>query len=439
MMPRWYRAYEAHGRLKLKLDQLRGLIERQRMGDVVPVLRVERAPGNQYYLFLGIEHETIGEMPEWVRDVLDRANFLGRPIDKPFTLDEIRSMVGSEVVVHDYMRLLPFHRTDRPPIAAADGAAELDEGHPQAIDESDRCQTFVQLLSALGSGSIATLQRIWHELGGGPGRSLTRMLRLLGYLETDRTGRHWAMAPTVFVPIAHGPHAGAVLLCGRRDQRLVAALAAAFQVEHVMQPHGVGPAACIIHDATPAALVRTAAEQRVTARAMDDLGARLARALPDLGGWVERLEHIPGVHPGRFSVARYDGREFAPVAFSSGQSGLYDLRTRHSRGEPTAQDRAVEYTLLYHAPTGRWLRGDWHGMRYAAIDWAGIACPIQYDPATGWLRVDAQRRWPELYERALVLATGRLPTWRNDGWEYEGIDPQLIATLTPKLNLVREE
>ncbi len=437
-MPRWYRGYEARGKLPPKLQQLRGFIQYQRLGDVIPVVRVERAPGKQYYLFLGIEHEVFGELPESLRGVLGNAKFLGHPFDEPFTLEQIRSMVSGEVAVHDYTRLLPFRQTVCPPIVAGDGAAERDDEGEQAIDDSDRWQTLVHVLSALGAGPVATLQHIWHELGGSSARSLTRTLRLLGYLETDPTGRRWEMAPTAFVSISHGPYADAVLLCGRRDQRLVSALAAAFQVEHVMQPGGNGPAACIIHGATLDELTQTAAAHGVHARAVAHAGERLAQHLPSLAEWVERLEVIPGVHPERFSIARYDGRDFTPVVFHREQSGLYQLSSRRDWGAAGGAGDA-QHALLYHAPSGRWFRGDWHGMRFAAIDWAGIACPIQADPATGWLRVAAQRRWPELYERALILASGRLPVWREGGWEYEGISPGMIDTLTPKLNLVREE
>ncbi len=48
-------------------------------------------------------------------------------------------------------------------------------------------------------------------------------------------------------------------------------------------------------------------------------------------------------------------------------------------------------------------------------------------------------RWPELYERTLVLASGRLPD-RSGGWlRFDDIDPRLLETLAKKLRLRVED
>src|SRR2546428_1873037 len=49
----------------------------------------------------------------------------------------------------------------------------------------------------------------------------------------------------------------------------------------------------------------------------------------------------------------------------------------------------------------------------------GSPCPVLYEPAMGRLAIPLDWRWPELYERVLVLASGQLPVHRNPWLIYE--------------------
>jgi hypothetical protein len=55
------------------------------------------------------------------------------------------------------------------------------------------------------------------------------------------------------------------------------------------------------------------------------------------------------------------------------------------------------------------------------------------------LAIPLEQRWPEIYERALVLASGQLSTYRRteQNWclVYERISPKLATQLTSKLGI----
>ena len=66
---------------------------------------------------------------------------------------------------------------------------------------------------------------------------------------------------------------------------------------------------------------------------------------------------------------------------------------------------------------------------------------VVYDYSTNDLLIPVDERWPLLYERALVLASGNLPARAdNPRWlKYSGISSELVQLLTKKLNVsIRE-
>jgi hypothetical protein len=91
--------------------------------------------------------------------------------------------------------------------------------------------------------------------------------------------------------------------------------------------------------------------------------------------------------------------------------------------------------VFYDAERGVFLRGDWYGLRCLAHLREGLACPAYYDVLSARLALPMAWRPPEIYERALVLSSGRLPE-RRGGWLwYDDIELDLITLLAVKLNL----
>jgi hypothetical protein len=65
----------------------------------------------------------------------------------------------------------------------------------------------------------------------------------------------------------------------------------------------------------------------------------------------------------------------------------------------------------------------------------GARATLHYDEDSGQLAIPWGWRWPELYERLLVLASGRLPRLRGPWLVYDAITPQVLDVLTTKLDL----
>ena len=98
---------------------------------------------------------------------------------------------------------------------------------------------------------------------------------------------------------------------------------------------------------------------------------------------------------------------------------------------------AYQIVLYLDQPNQRWLRGDWYGLRFLAYDSVGLDFEVTYDSSTNNLLIPVDERWPMLYERALVLASGSLPgRAENPKWlRYSGVSSELVYLLAEKLNV----
>ncbi len=157
---------------------------------------------------------------------------------------------------------------------------------------------------------------------------------------------------------------------------------------------------------------------------------RLAEALPPIDQWKDSLQSVPGIKPQMYNVKRFAGSTFVPEVFC-GETGLYELWRRESQKQPSERPAHV---LYYSKARDLWLRGDWYGLRFLAQHSLGRSCPVAYDEASRRMAVPAQWRWPELYERVLVLASGCLPSYTS-ALCYSGIGTELLRALETKLGL----
>lgn len=163
--------------------------------------------------------------------------------------------------------------------------------------------------------------------------------------------------------------------------------------------------------------------------------------MPDLEGWKAILTSIDRINTINYNIEIWNGNRFSSYdTFYErdgryfGESGMYRL----TRGE----DRNTYQIVLYFdRPNQRWLRGDWYGLRYLAYDSTGRDFEVVYNSGVNDLLIPIDERWPLLYERALVLASGSLPDRAdNPRWlKYSGVSSELVQLLTGKLNVsIRE-
>jgi hypothetical protein len=131
----------------------------------------------------------------------------------------------------------------------------------------------------------------------------------------------------------------------------------------------------------------------------------------------------------------YDWRRYEDGMFVDAHvdgPGFYEAWPRDSRGGAPARPA---FRLFYDAARDRWLAGDWYGLRYLALVQRGQPRPARYNWLSASLAIAEEARPPELYERALVLCSGRLPERRGPWLYYHDVESAVLDTLAAKLHL----
>jgi hypothetical protein len=452
-MPRWYLGFYCWAKNRqLQANRFAEQVQHHDLGNHIPVMRVEKGlKQGEFYLFLAIESQSIGAVPDAVQHVLPLFSSLGTPIQKPgsslfesFTLDQIRNMVGVEHTVRDYAQLIPY--VPRKIQVHSDPFAYRGQDPPATnIDIDDeamllRSQCYDRLLcwlSATGMGSWQTFQNACHTLGldgrnDAPARVLRR-LRLLGHIETTADRSRWSATPTVLVQSGDDR---SCFLCGQRDSALLQMLRNITHIEELPQPRGEAPALIQVHASESDILITRIAQMRQAIHFTGNAALHLARIVPTLAEWKRTLESVPYFSPYQYQAKRFAGAGFIEADFDKRVSGLYQFWPLKQH---TSTSDRPEYTFFYDAEYEQFLRGDWYGLRFLARHTSDEECSVVYEAASQRLAVPWDWRWPELYERVLVLASGNLPASRDEWLIYDAITPEILTELMPKLSLEYEE
>ena len=297
-------------------------------------------------------------------------------------------------------------------------------------------------LSAAGEGRWESFVRVARVLGAAPdlsaARQLFRRFVLLGHLEPD--GRDWSLAPPVIVRTAACSRT--VFWCGSRGAALQKALPAALkQEESEPQPDGFGPSRWTIHlaEGSPGTElpVCTSPPTWATPVSGGAVAERLTALLPNISEWKESL--VPDewtIPPDAIELWDLQAGRFQTWAgtLASGPAGMYRL----TYGEAP---RTYQTTIFFDpqaAADRRMLQGDWHGLRFLALHHSGkyLKAPWK-DESGGLLAVPYRQRWPLMYERVLVLASGFLPCRHpeNGFLYYQGIPETLAKNIAGHLGV----
>lgn len=436
-LQRWYKGFHGFGRPEALIEKISAAVRNLDVGDFIPVVRVQRRAHGEFYFFVGIQSEEVGKPPSEAERFL-ALPFLGHALPTPFTLADIKGMVGGEMDVHDYGSRIPY----RPP-------RDFDLGDPFDTSDADdegamsRDELVLHLdrlllwMSAVGTGSWTSFQNACNALGIEDERHrqsqrIMRSLRILGHAETSQDGSRWSVAPTVLARTgSSGPGApGVYVLCGARDQGLLTSLSSQGTLEVVPQAQRLAPQMIRVTTAGTEPVRGLLSDVHYA----DEVAKQLANVLPAMDQWIDWLAPLPNLSPHRYDCKRFDGSEFVDEPFR-GQTGFYELwpaanNTERRRGRPT-------YRAFYESSRQRWVRGDWYGLRFLAHYYSTHACPVEFDDQRGRLAIPASWRWPELYERCLVLASGSLPVAASsrDWLIYEEISAELFMVLSHKLAL----
>jgi hypothetical protein len=439
MSAKWYRGYQIVGRREVYIERISTLVRNYDLGSVIPNLHTEkiRRGQRQFYLFLGFNSEPKGYIPPRILDILNSIS-IGHPLPETLEYPQIKSMTSAGVDTEHYRRTVTY----RPPLVTAT-EDPFDLGELQSyIDQQPTNESFLALnrllywLSATGAGGWPVFRRVsdllTKEIVGLDARHLFRRLRLLGHVEyATPNGSKWGICPPVLV---QATQPNTYFLAGQRTPSLLTDLSKIAEVEHQPQPTGQGPDIIQLRFAS-----ETAARQAVN-RGSFKLhwggltSLRLAEILPDWKEYQTSLDVVSGFVLSNYTLEQWQGETYVEIHFQN-QTGLYRLT-------PREQDtRLSPQSLFYDADTDQWRGGPWYDLRYLALQNAGEPCRVRYHHTRQRLDISANYRWPDLYERALVLASGFLPLPAPDySWYYfKDISPELAHLLAAKLNVTIEE
>ena len=287
-------------------------------------------------------------------------------------------------------------------------------------------------LSSVGEGTRQTFSEACLTLGVVEDKqyswSVLRRLRLLGHVDCSGDGTRWEISPSAVVIFPAEPANG--FFAGQRLPSMLNNLKEDVSRHH--QPDFQGPPRLTI----------SAGDCNSQSDVTEQTSATLSRLLSDLDGWKNSLPTIPRLVTAQFEMGFWDGRGFQSCdTFYQedgryfGQSGMYHL-SRLARGY------RGETTLFFDEPGQRWLRGDWYGLRFLALEANGALVEVVHDSVSNSLLIPEAQRWPLLYERCLVLTSGLLPmSATNNNWlQYQEVPYDLAKTLCNKLGVpLRQE
>jgi hypothetical protein len=252
-------------------------------------------------------------------------------------------------------------------------------------------------------------------------------LQLLGHLEVSADGGRWVVTPPVIVGDVHGGW----FLCGQRCDRMLEELATILPIEHHPQ-HG-GPTVVTLAPSAEQLETRQVTIGALQIPLIGDACRQIAAQFPTWDLWYANMRN--SYHPDLAATeaverVAVDGQavivrpESINGKLTVGE-GLYRLTFRHG------------YTTVVRAycdGSGAWTRCDWYGMSYLAQRSSGLrAFCCDSD-----VIIPVDQPWPRLYERPLVLATGKLPSWVPGKGRLFAAASDIARSLAPKLEIAIE-
>lgn len=430
-------------------SRVKQAVRLRRLALQIPMIKFERGTSSEFYygLAVNIPEADDTRIPECVECVL---NIVGEHITDcdratwPTPAEEVKKSFMSGAIGWDsFGEPIVFEPgSDIPDIYEQQGDedpfTDIEIAHPtgsEIPDEGDeRYDKLLWWCTAKGNSSFSNFSEICALLELGDERKLSwsilRRLTLLGHMEFTRqeTG-HWAwgIAPASLVQV--GTNSEQYFLAGQRTPFVLSKIYERWGHDATQQSGG--PSRTSIYGDIPEGLTESIGGclfRNVGCAAM-----RLAEAAPDVSAWKSTLSNDPDIQSYLYAFERYQNGRFDRVGPGDLPPGLY----RASRKEGPNITKT-----LFHDENGQWLMGDYYGLRFLSSQSTGIHCKAKWYPQN-YLLVPEFSRWPMLYERALVLASGLLPTTNYNQadpqvLQYSNVGEELARTLCQKLNVELE-
>lgn len=436
---RWYKGFSYRGNPKELVKQISEQVQRHNLGKVIPLLRLEKGAKSrkQFYFFLAVESGEVGKIPsELINSSLLKLPFFiskAVPGNSCFTYEQIKSMVGVAHDVLDYTNPIPYRQIqkisyDNPFDLRA--SPTLSQSLPNIEVISHRYEQLLYWLSAQSCGTWESFKKACDALKLEEPKRILRRLKLLGHIESSQNGSLWSTAPTALVKVDSKSNSQEFILCGQRSFNLISELKKYVQVDVINQPRGEAPPCIRVSAANHEQLfdlIKQIGCQLAIAN-VGEVSLQLSIILPNLEIWKHNIRSLPGIVPSLYEwkYFDYDLKDFVSC-ISPQETGMYQMKSQ--------KITAYNYTLFYDKESDRWLQGDWYGLRFLALQHNDQECIARYSIATKRLAIPVYQRWPEIYERALVLASGRLPTYQDSWLLYENVKLEVAYQLSDKLNI----
>ena len=439
-MERRYFHARTVGRPQNVLQQIIAIVVSSGVASQIPLVKLERKARGEFYVFLGVDSEESDRIPGELGQTFRHVGIRFEE-DHALQPDQIASMVQrQDIEIHGF-NSLEYRRQ-----AYADPGDPFEQSDSWQAQEAlpEVCARFEQLLhwlSARGGGTWDAFNQAVDTLGVSDDRqgvrSALRRLSLLGHIDLSDDGSRWSVSPAALVRFPDDPGGG--FLAGQRTGPLLRNVGELWSLNETRQIHYPGPPRIDFDSGVPQGA------DAVAILGVSDAGAtstQLADLLPNLNEWKDSLQSLSNLSTGAYDIEKWYGGDFQTCdavydrgGIYHGESGMYRLSRNGTRS-------GRSLTMFFDQPAQRWLRGDWYGLRFLALETEHAGVEAFHDSTAGELLIPASQRWPLLYERALTLASGLLPgRAANPDWlSYSRIPLNLARTLCIKLNVtLREE
>jgi len=437
-MKRMYFGILAYGKAPIVRQKLQIAITKCHLGLQIPVIKFEKHPRQQFYVFLGTDDAPDESSKDLINSVMQMSGVSNQLIGW-VSESEIRGMATGDIETDVIGGLRSFYESKWNSFAG-DPFTSLESNNETTIspevDKSDQFDRLLYWLSATGVGTWSKFANACDAIGliddNCNARQVLRRMILLGHIECSIDGKRWSTCPPVLVQNIGDPSEW--FLCGRRNLKTLYFLKDNFDILIHNQPQHDGPYRISIFSNADELSILETTDSVEHFKIIDQAALKIANILPDKLNYLDLLREIDSVTPAFLNFHYWNGESFTdppePVFRKgdgySGRAGFYQI-TNKSHQDNFKMNLLLDKSGKKH----RWLKGDWYGLRFLSM---ALNNNDEIEkPSAHWRQRDMKlaispiNRWPMIYERSLIISTGYLPQINRDlNWLiYNGISEEL--------------
>lgn len=455
---RWYKVFLIQGyqeRRKNVIGDIQTLITKNNLSEHIPFMHIEQTSASSMdsYVFLLIKSEILYKLPPELDKHLIQIlgsqqyrlnirfpkylNF--RYYDEIIDfLKEKRKQVKNKLEMYNFGITIPYK-----PVVSTDDSNpfNLEGAISTAIVDSlppENYDFLLYWLSSLGSGSWESFRSACNMLQIPEPKRVLRRLKLLGHIETSADGSRWSGTPIALASIkASQPNSQEFILCGQRSSNFLDILGELTFIEYIEQPKGNAPLCIRVQLGADSEaidqLLEVLRDRHIPIQNVGNASLKFAEVLPTWQEWMQTLPRISAPILG-YDYEYYDIQQekFIKCNFPN-HTGMYQLKHQKLL-------QITPHICFFDKASDRWFQGDWYGLRFLALQYSDQRLMAKYDRATNNLYIPWSQRWSEIYERALVLSSGCLPSEVKTNHfgrtlQYQNVQAEVAELLASKLNI----